>query len=187
MAVTHKNRKRAAAEPRSESGEVVAFKVPKEKIKYYDSDTVSVIANLSRCSSSFVLPDAGLLNDDKFNDDPTIRFLLHEIKQERPYFEPKIIRSDLEFVICVKPKLENPRIIRQDGAFFLFGVDGKKLNCAAIPEDYVASSGSSRILVIGKEKQNIRKQLEALGISKGSVYPEIERVAEFIKGHFATK
>ena len=53
-------------------------------------------------------------------------------------------------------------------------------------EHYVASSGDRRILVIGKEKQKIRNQLEALGISKGSVYPEIERVAEFIKASYMT-
>jgi len=165
---------------------VLAFSVPKKEIKYYDSDTVSVIANLCRRDRTFVLPDANL-DKKEFNGDRVIRYLLHEIKQEKPYFEPEIMRDHLQSVICVKPKLENPRIIRQDGAFFLFGIDGNKLINASIPKNYISSSGSSRIIVIAKEKPKIRQQLEALGISKGSVFPEIEKVAEFIKATYATK
>lgn len=173
------------ADPASESGEVLAFKVPTKEIKYYDSDTVSVIANISRRPYSFTLPSARS-NKKQFNALRVIRYLLHEIKQEKPYFEPGIVRKHLESVVCVKPKLENPRIIRQDGAFFLFGVDGSKGNNALVPDRYIASSGTKRILIIGKEKGHIRGQLEALGISKGSVYPEIERVAEFIRSSYAT-
>lgn len=174
------------ADPPAESGEVLAFRVPTSEIKYYDSDTVSVLANISRRSSTFTLPSAKL-SKKQFNNTKEMRYLLHEIKQEKPYFEPEIERKHLESVVCVKPKMENPRIIRQDGAFFLFGVEGNKFASASVPERYIASKDSTRILVIGKEKRRIRTQLEALGISKGSVYPEIERVAEFVKATYAKK
>lgn len=174
------------ADPPAESGEVLAFRVPTSEIKYYDSDTVSVLANISRRPSTFTLPSAKS-SKKQFNATKEMRYLLHEIKQEKPYFEPEIERKHLESVVCVKPRMENPRIIRQDGAFFLFGVEGNKAACASVPDRYVASKGSTRILVIGKEKRRIRSQLEALGISKGSVYPEIERVAEFVKATYAKK
>lgn len=174
------------ADPPAESGEVLAFRVPTSEIKYYDSDTVSVLANISRRPSTFTLPSAKS-SKKQFNDTKEMRYLLHEIKQEKPYFEPEIERKHLESVVCVKPKMENPRIIRQDGAFFLFGFEGNKATCASVPDRYVASKGSNRILVIGKEKRRIRSQLEALGISKGSVYPEIERVAEFVKATYGKK
>lgn len=173
------------ADPPSESGEVVAFRVPTTEIKYYDSDTVSVVANIARRPFDFEVPPRNL-SKAVFNKEPAIRYLLHEIKQEKPYFEPEIVREHLESVICVKPKMENPRIVRQDGAFLLFGVDGTKKIGASVPQEYIASSGPKRIIVIGSEKRRIRTQLEALGISKGSVYPEIDRVAEFIKGHYAS-
>lgn len=172
------------AEPPSESGEVLAFGIPTAEIKYYDSDTVSVISNISRRPGSFTVPSVSL-NKKKFNAESSMRYLLHEIKQEKPYFEPEIVRKHLESVVCVKPKMENPRIVRQDGAFFLFGVRGSKNESAVVPDRYIASTGTQRILVIGSEKRRIRTQLEALGISKGSVYPEIERVAEFIKTSYA--
>lgn len=173
------------ADPPSESGEVIAFSVPTTEIKYYDSDTVSVISNIARRPSDFTIPPADLTHH-AFNQTKEIRYLLHEIKQEKPYFEPEILRKDLKSVICVRPKMENPRIIRQDGAFFLFGVDGEKQAPASVPEKYIASSGPRRIIVIGSEKRRIRGQLESLGISKGTVYPEIDRVAEFLKNVYAS-
>jgi hypothetical protein len=173
------------ADPPSESGEVIAFSIPTKEIKYYDSDTVSVVANLARRPFSFEVPPKNL-DKTAFNSKPAIRYLLHEIKQEKPYFEPLVEREHLESVICVKPKMENPRIIRQDGAFFLFGVHGTKQTAASVPDTYIASSGAKRIIIIGTEKRRIRTQLEALGISAGSVYPEIDRVAEFLKHHYAS-
>jgi len=81
--------------------------------------------------------------------------------------------------------MENPRIIRQDGAFLLFGVDGVKTSSVDVPQKYIASTGTKRIIVIGSDKPNILRQLEALGISKSTVYPEIDRVAEFLTSHYA--
>lgn len=171
-------------EPNSQSGEVVAFRIPTKEIKYYDSDTVSVIANIARRPHDFEVPESGL-SLEEFNNRAAVRYLLHEIKQEKPYFEPEIQRDHLGSVVCVRPKLENPRIIRQDGAFLLFGVDIFKSEQAKVPHRYIASSGEQRILVIGSEKARIRSQLESLGISKSTVYPEIDRVAEFLKTHYA--
>lgn len=173
------------ADPPGESGEVLAFSVPKAQVKYYDSDTVSVIANISRRPFPFEIPSDGL-SKREFNATDEIVRLLHEIKQEKPYFESEIVRGHLESVVCVKPKMENPRIIRQDGAFFLFGISGNKASNARVPEALIASRDHKRILIIGREKRRIRSQLEALGISAGSVYPEIDRVADFIKGSYAT-
>lgn len=163
-----------------ESGEVVAFKVPKPEIKYYDSDTVGVMSNIARRPSAFSVPSKGL-SKAKFNETDQIRYLLHEIRQEKPHFEPVIVRAHLESVVCVKPKMENPRIVRQDGAFFLFGVNQTKTMPAEIPQRYIETKSSNRIIIDSAAKPKIRGQLEALGISAGTVYPEIDKVAEFIR------
>lgn len=165
------------------SGEVLVFRVPKREIKYFDSDTVSVISNISRRPKSFKIPSRDL-TEKQFNATTEIGYLLHEIKHEKPYFEPSIVRAHLESVVCVKPKMDNPRIIRQDGAFLLFGVSGTKMSPATVPPEYFASGESNRILVIAQEKKRMLKQLEALGITQGTIYPEIERVAEYIKSTY---
>lgn len=163
-------------------GEVVIFKIPKKEIKYYDSDTVSVLSNISRRPSSFSIPQ-NIRSIAKFNCETMIEYLLHEIKNEKPYFAPVIQKKHLESVVCVKPQLDNARILKQDGAFFLFGISQHKDQPAKIPSKYIASS--KPFIIDSKKKEYIRKQLKTLGISQGTIYPEIENVANYIKSDFA--
>lgn len=167
----------------NESGEVVVLKIPKIDVKYFDSDTVSVISNISRRPSNFTLPTEHI-DQTAFNTDQQIKLLLHEIKSEKPYFEACIKLAHLESVICVKPKLENARIIRQDGAFLLFGITGNKLKPAKVPQQFLASTDAARILIKSQDKNRIKEQLKTLGITQGTIYPEIEQVAEHIKSIF---
>lgn len=43
----------AVSELSNRHGEVVVFKIPKKDIKYYDSDTVSVLASIAKCDQNF--------------------------------------------------------------------------------------------------------------------------------------
>lgn len=171
--------------PQRESGEVVVFRIPTAEIKYFDSDTVSVIANISRRPSTFKLPDEEM-ERLAFNEDAQIRYLLHEVKREKPYFEPFILRHHLESVVCVKPKLDNARVIKQDGAFLLFGMNGRKTESATVPAGFLAAAAAKRLLIEPSKKALIRKQLESLGLTQASIFPEIDKVAEFIKRTYAT-
>lgn len=169
----------------SESGEVLVFRVPKRDIKYYDSDTVSVLSNISKRPSSFA-PPAEITARKPLNDRQDIKLLIHEIRSEKPYFQEKIEPAHLRSVVCVKPKMDNARIIRQDGAFFLFGIGQSKLKAASLPTQYMLSESAPRLLVKFDEKRKVRDQLETLGITKGTIYPEIERVAEYIRDLYGT-
>lgn len=163
--------------------EVLIFKVPKKEMKYYDSDTASILANLSKRPETFDLSKIKNKNKADFNKDQLIKYLLHEIKEEKPYFEAVIEPKDLESVICVKPKLDNPRIIRQDGAFFLFGINEKKTVPAKIPENYRVTTESYRLIINKTGKKKILGQLATLGISDATMFPEIDSVSKYIKGN----
>jgi hypothetical protein len=63
---------------------------------------------------------------DRFNKNIDVQYLLHEIKDEKPYFKDIIIKEHLESIWCVKPLLKNRRIVKQDGAFMLFGIESTK-------------------------------------------------------------
>lgn len=162
------------------AGEVIAFRVPTREVKYFDSDTVSVISNLSRRPSTFALEANHSVAE--FNASLEAKLLLHEIKKEKPYFEPEIKTTDLESVVCVKPKLDNARILRQDGAFLLFGIDRRKTSPARVPSKLIVQPRSQRLIITDKEK--VLTQLAALGITKGSIFPEIDRVSESISESF---
>lgn len=162
-----------------EDGEVVvaSFSVEKE-VKYFDSDTVSVLANVSRRPSDFSAP--AIADIALFNAQEEIKLLLHDIRQDKPHFEPAIRPGDLGRVICVKPMLDNPRIIKQEGAFLLFGVDGGKSNAAKLEDRSVIE----KITINRDKKKEIATQLEALGISRATMFPEIEQVATHIKDSY---
>lgn len=79
-----------------------------------------------------------------------IQYLLHEIRSETA-FSAVIEKEHIESVFCVKPKLDNPRIIRQEGAFFIFGIDNvAKMNPAHF--DYDCES----YIISKSDKKNIK-------------------------------
>ncbi|MES2676760.1 MAG: FRG domain-containing protein [Pseudomonadota bacterium] len=159
-------------------GEVISFSLERNKIKYFDSDTVSCIANLSRLSTldkdsiemCFSLHD---YNDTgTFNEKDYIKRLAHFVREEKPFFEVKINPMDLQKVVCVKGKKSNNRISSQSGAFLLFGLD------SVLDENGNNDIKVNRILVDNKE--NILRELDLLNINESTVFPYIENSAKYI-------
>jgi len=169
-----------------DDGQVLIFSSKLSEVKYFDSDTVSVISNISRRPIDFVVPSypPSPTKDDieKFNKENDIPLLLHDIRQDKPHFEPIINPIDLERVICVKPKLDNPRLIRQEGAFLLFGCNGVKNKPANFSTEIIVS----KITINRDKKRELSDDLETLGISDATLFPEIERVASHIKRSYET-
>ena len=171
-------------EYQSEDGFVYVFEIPNEYVKYYDSDTVSVISNIARrpYNTNSGMDLTSLTNSerkdiDAFNDNLRIKRLLHEIQDEKPYFKPEILLEHLSEILCVKPLMKNRRIIRQDGAFLLFGIGKKKTEPSKVSEEWV-----KKIIRVNKNKKSdIMKDLVLMGVSKDKVYPELEQVGEYLK------
>jgi DNA-binding CsgD family transcriptional regulator len=167
-----------------EDGEVIVFSFDiedepvadgKKGIKYFDSDTVSVISNLSRRPATFTPPN--IADIDRFNKASEIKLLLHDVRRDKPHFEPKIVPIDLGRVVCVKPMLDNPRIIRQEGSFLLFGIDETKRQPAKLDPANVVG----RLTINMDKKKELADHLQTLGISNATLFPEIERVSQHIK------
>lgn len=128
------------------NGEVLVFKIPKKEIKYFDSDTVSILANLAKRPLSFDLSDAFRQSQhpefthylplpydsviDWFNQQGQIPYLLHKIREEKPYFLPIIDPNDLDRVLAVRVKLNNSRIVKQ-APFFCLAYMKKGRSCNA--------------------------------------------------------
>lgn len=171
-----------------DDGEFIIFPIPSNKIKFYDSDTVSVIANISKrpCNGldlSHINYNVETVDGIKrFNEETDIKYLLHEIKYEKPHFQPLIKRKHLESIYCVKPLLNNRRIINQDGAFLLFGIDIAKDNIANYK-----NSDFSPLIVTVKNKSEIHESLKLLGITYDKIYPELDTTAKFLKEKYKNK
>lgn len=160
--------------------EIIVFDFSSDEVKYYDSDTVSVISNLAKRPKDFSIPEE--TDIDSFNKQDSIKLLTHDIRQDLPHFSPKINPKDLQKVFCVKPRLDNSRIIRQEGAFLLFGCDGQKIKSATLSTENI----SAKFVISKDAKKELREHLEKLGISKATLFPEIDQVAGHIKEFFAT-
>ena len=161
----------------SYDGEVKVLSIPTNEVKYFDSDTVTVISNIAKQERTF---STTCLDDAK--NEKLIHFL-DDIKREKSYFINRIKKASLTSVVCVKPKLNNARIIRQDGAFLVFGMKSNKSQPAIIPSRYQLENGI-RFFVDKNSKESILAQLEKIGINEASIYPEIDKVSTYVSNRY---
>lgn len=121
--------------------------------------------------------------------------LLHNIREDKSYFDAIIDPQHISQVLAVRPKLDNPRIVRQQGAFLIFGiksliipgfVDAKPI--AELNKDWVLKGfDEERILIDKDSKDNILKELEQLGINQSILFPEVDKVADFVRKKYQNK
>ncbi|EMM3170553.1 FRG domain-containing protein [Serratia marcescens] len=159
-------------------GHVISFSTPRENIKFFDSDTVSCVANLAMLSPALKNDLDKLINSKgRLQNSHSCLKLLHHIKEEKSYFENRINPADLSRVIFVKGRVSNERISSQSGAFLLFG------HGAVLPE-LDPAFGVKRIVI--RNKLAILDQLAKLNITEGTIYPGIERAISEISKKYAT-
>lgn len=245
----------------SKVGEVVVLKVPKEFVKYYDSDTISAVANIAKCKASdfeFSLCGEG---DDKYDNflkglgykkeqttydryvngtrssnsllgnvsyklqscspddcneileeceykswfNGQLRYLHHQIKGEKSYYEKIIHPYDLGKVWAVQVKMDNPRIVNQRGAFLIFGLgltekeadngqirlfyskDRYPLIPGTLKKGNVSGKGwiAGGIKIGGQDsatadKKHLIEELKRLGVHHSFVFPDLENFAKEI-------
>lgn len=157
-----------------DEGEVITFTIDRPKIKYFDSDVASCIANLARLPKTE--KEKILFDDEDFNTQAPVRRLIHFIREEKPFFEPNIVPEDLRRIICVKGKRTNVRISSQSGAFLLFGLD------SVFDEEGTDEIKVSRITITNK--RSILRELDLLNINESTVFPFIENSAKYVAERF---
>jgi len=156
-----------------EDGEVIILAVSRDQIKYFDSDTASCIANLARLPKADKdAIDHSIEDINEFNNQLPIKRLIHFVKEEKSFFEPRIQREHLRTIVCVKGKRSNDRISSQSGAFLLFGLD------AVLNENGTPDIEVTRITI--SQKTQILQQLDLLNINESTVFPYIENSAKYV-------
>ena len=163
----------AVPEDKELEGEVIIFDVDPDRIKYYDSDTVSCLSNLSNLTYAQKDTINLFLDQVEFNKTPVVSQLLHYIKSEKGFFESRIVPADLGSIVCVKAKQTNNRIKSQSGASLLFGHEAK------LPDNGQDGIEIRRITIT--KKKNILSELDRININATSVYPSIDQTAKHLK------
>lgn len=163
-------------------GKITIYSVPNDKIKSVDSETAIVISNIARIEGNV-----------RFK-----KYVWKCIKDQNGAWDADnldLIQSnirDLNNVILVKTKLNNPRVRAQFGEFFLFGgVDGinylEKADLSAImnrevskktipfPKEYILGD----IFILSRDKVQILNDLrQYFGISFATLSPEKHDVVQ---------
>ena len=148
-----------------ETGEIIVLNVPTISIKHYDSDTISILANIAKCkeeeikinlnfdkwnSTDFSEEYLSKIEEEKdfdeyrksFNKLGQIQLLLHQISLEKSHFRSIINPCDLVRVYIVNVKQDNQRIRNQMGSFVLFGLGISKENDSLM----LSKKGATKIL-----------------------------------------
>ena len=158
----------------SRQAEVISFRVAKRRVKYFDSDTASCIANLANLSTREKSTLRKISDFEALNNATEALRLLHFIKAEKSYFLPHFQPTDLRSVIFVKAKQSNRRILAQQGAFLLFGLTDEleDLNEFDIQIE--------RIPIPASRKESLLSDLDKISINESTLFPEIEIAARYL-------
>jgi hypothetical protein len=155
-------------------GAFLRFTLRKSAIKYFDSDTVSCVANLSNLTGRQRDEIRALGDSKELKESDVGTRLLHFIKGEKPYFLPKIELGDLRSIFAVRPKQTNQRILAQQGAFLIFGFQ------SSLTDGNAFGITIARTRVPAAAKQNLLEELDNININASTLFPEIESAAKYI-------
>jgi len=171
-------------------GEIMVFQIPNKEVKYYDSDSVSILSNLCKLKKSEKIFDTTLdrklfNNDNNDTGNGNVYKLLHAIREEKSYFSNVIDPKDINSIFCVKVKKNNRRILVQDGLFLIFGISNSGTLLEVNPNWLPLKTSKEKIFIDKNSKTGIIKELERINITVKSLFPDIEYSAKTIKKKYS--
>lgn len=121
-----------------------------------------------------------------FKNEGTYQNFKDVLKRENALADDSIIENTLKKkYILIKPKMNNERIIAQQGLFLCLsngGIEGKLENDLKLKKKNFSIEASKKILINKRFKKKILEELENIGIKQSVLFPEIENhVEELIK------
>lgn len=171
---------------------VLVYEVPKKSILNWHSDKVSIISNIAVYDYDDLniktLPNSAADPDREiFNNNESVKHLLHEIKSEKPHFKDWIKKEDLESIYCVHPLLNNSRIKAQQGAFLIFGINGDRKHLVTLDSNKGPDIRMTKIFIPQLAKKRIREELKLLGKTVDNVYPDWSGVSDYFERFYEKK
>lgn len=169
-------------------GIVYVFGVPDNDIHYENSDRVQMLSKFAEFKAeeqeqililSYIHLAKGKFpqNSNSRYTDTVIERFYHAIKRDNGAFEREIVPLDLLKPLFVQVNKDNPRILKQDGAFIMSGLDINEIDS----NDKINFYKASEVLIPANMKQALRSQLERVCINQASLFPEVDQVASYLK------
>lgn len=169
-------------EHHGKDGVVKVFDFVGSRVKFADSDTVSLICNLARLSDrerreiteAYNRPEKEV-GVSEFRKIPAVKRLLQFVRVEKPYFLNLVRPHELFRYFFVHPYKNNRRVIAQSGAFVAAGL--LRYKSPATSTSYALHT----IPIPAAAKGPILRELDLININSRTLFPEIEFVSKYIK------
>ena len=172
------------------NGRLHVFAVPKELIKPFNSDTISIVANFARLSrhqqqALLGWPECSCHTPGgRFppSEHATAIRILHQlIRAEKPYFDERINPRDFYKVFVVEPQQSSERIRAQSGCFLVsaFHERFERDHVLAWSKDTPAYA-HYQLTVPEESKLDILKDLQLLNVTQETLYPGLDTAAKAV-------
>lgn len=186
---------------RRPAGEVVVLLPSHGRNRFFDSDTVSCLANLTfldfqvkasikahllecyeyctkEASSAEEFQDMYV---EKFNIHAGVRELSRLVEKDTRGASDLIHPDDLTNIESVLPRKLDERIASQSGAFMVFGLFSPESE--TIKRFFLERFNRKEVYVSPKDKGRVLADLRSIGISEETLFPSLERTAKIIRSN----
>ena len=171
-------------------GCVNVFAVDEEDVLFSLSDRILMLTKFAEFKNSDQIKIAAIAGkeissgSDKFlcktnqeYQENIIERFYHAVKTSNPAFTRKIKPIDLLQPQFVQPLKNNDRILKQDGAFIISGLDNNENDS----NDKISQNIVRTYVIREDNKKKILTELENFGICQATLFPEVSEVAEYLK------
>ena len=187
----------SVCETQEKHGRLHVFSVPKQLIKPFSSDTISILANFCKLTRPEQISLLGLTAKDtkELKQEPEPPFapnnamdrLYHLIQQEKPNFKERIDPRDLFRVFAVEPQQSFARIRAQSGAFLISALHERFEQSEVLKKNPGIPIYSHFTIEVPQEsKQDILDELRMLNVSRETLFPGLGTSAEAITENYSS-
>lgn len=169
-------------------GRVYVFAVNENDVLYANSDRVQMLSKFAEFKSKeqtqlrllayrYLLKGSFPQKTSGKYQNSIIEQYYHAIVRNNAGFERDIIPFDILKPQFVQPNKDNPRILKQDGAFIISGLDQDENESDFKIRKYIVNE----VVIDASAKASILRDLEYIGINQATLFPEVEKVADYLR------
>ena len=177
-----------------QNGRLHVFAVPMDLVRSFDSDTISIVANVARLSrrqqdvllgKRFSLGNNRLRRDKEHPE--AMRMLRQLIRQEKPYFEDRIDPRNLYQVFVVEPQQSSERLRAQAGAFLVSAFHERFEREEILRwNDGIPVYAHYMLTISGDHKNRIMEDLHLLNVTRENLFPGLDSSAKSVSDSYNT-
>ena len=167
-------------------GKVHIFAVRRNFVKAFNSDTVSIIANLAKLpfdEQNMLLTMTA--SDNNFNQVAAMRHLYQMIREEKPFFEERIDIGDFFSVFVVEPQQSSERIRAQSGAFLASAFHRRFERDEILRHnDRIPVYAHYTPTIPANSKEPILRELRLMNITRETLFPGLDESARAVTAEY---